>query len=296
MQRIISLVLISMFFWCNSSFCLEDKVVAIVNNEVVTKAELDMYVNLLKAQMSEEEWNDYGISEKKALESLIEDRLVVQEARNRKIEILQRQIDSRISRLKSRFRSKYEFSKFLLQQGLSLLELEERIREQMLSDRLITLEVRNRVIISPAEVTEFYQENIEDFYLPERIRVESIFVRDQDLANEIYTKLETGADFIDMQEQYSKSSSLGLVNRGQLRKDLEEVIFNLEVGRFSKPVEISRGYYIFLLIEKLLPSERKLVEVQDQIYNILMDKKFNEKLEKWIDQIKSKSYIVFKDE
>lgn len=296
MQRIISLVLISIFVWCNSSFCLEDKVVAIVNNEVVTKAELDMYVNLLKAQMSEEEWNDYGISKKKALESLIEDRLVVQEARNRKIEIPQRQIDSRISRLKSRFRSKYEFSKFLLQQGLSLLELEERIREQMLSDRLITLEVRNRVIISPAEVTEFYQENIGDFYLPERIRVESIFVRDQDLANEIYAKLETGADFIVLQEQYSKSSSLGLVNRGQLRKDLEEVIFNLEVGRFSKPVEISRGYYIFLPIEKLLPSERELVEVQDQIYNILLDKKFNEKLEGWIDQIKSKSYIVFKDE
>ncbi|NQU18788.1 peptidyl-prolyl cis-trans isomerase [bacterium] len=296
MQRIISLVLISIFVWCNSSFCLEDKVVAIVNNEVVTKAELDMYVNLLKAQMSEEEWNDYGISEKKALESLIEDRLVVQEARNRKIEIPQRQIDSRISRLKSRFRSKYEFSKFLLQQGLSLLELEERIREQMLSDRLITLEVRNRVIISPAEVTEFYQENIGDFYLPERIRVESIFVRDQDLANEIHAKLETGADFIVLQEQYSKSSSLGLVNRGQLRKDLEEVIFNLEVGRFSKPVEISRGYYIFLPIEKLLPSERELVEVQDQIYNILLDKKFNEKLEGWIDQIKSKSYIVFKDE
>ena len=294
MKRIILLILIFQFFSVHILYGVEDKVVAIINNEAITKAELDSYINLIKLQVGYEGWRQYGMSERKALENLIEDRLVVQEAKRKELEIADRLIESRLEETKSKFGSEFEFSEFLAKQGLSLTELKQRIKEKMLSDKLINIEVRSRIFVSPKEVTEFYQEHINDFYLPERVRLESIFVQDKDLSKQIYERLKEGADFAEFQNKFSEKSSLDLVNRGQLLKEIEDVVFSLDVGEFSKPLEISGGYYIFLAQEKFPPSKKKLIEVQDGIRNILLETRFNTRLKKLIEKLKENSYIVIK--
>ena len=294
MKRIV-LIALMLFTWINSGICLEDKVVAVVNNEVITRAELDMYINLLKVQPKGANSQGDDISVEKALENMIEDRLVVQEAKRLNVEVSDRLIESRIDRIRESFVSESEFLDFLGQQGLSLTELESRIKEQMLSDKLINIQIRNRIFISPAEVTKYYKDNIKDFYLPERLEAESIFVKDKNKADQIYDKLKEGADFSDLKKQYSERSSLGLVSKGQLRKDIEDIIFNLEIGKFSESIKIMDGYYIFLVRKKLSPSEKELTEVQDQIYNGLMGIKFNDKLEKWLKELKDSSYISIKN-
>ena len=279
----------------SNSYCVEDQVMAIVNNEVITEAEFNMYINLLKLQLGQKGWEENGLSEKKALEGLIEDRLIVQEAKNKKIEIEDRMVESRIERIKKGVGSEEGFSQALSKQGLSLSELEERIREQMLSEKLIDQEVRSRILVSPKEVTQYYKDNIKEFYLPEHLEVDSIFVKDQNQAQEIYNKLKEGVDFLDLQKQYSERANLGLVNRGQLRKEIEEAIFSLGIGSFSKPLSVEDGYYIFLVREKIDASQKELIEVQYYISNMLSEKKFSMKMNEWLVNLKNNSYIVIKD-
>lgn len=296
MKKMIFLISALLFLAVNNGHCVEDKVVAVVNNEVITKAELDTYINLLKLQTGYEGWLKSGMTEKNALESLVEDRLILQEAKNKKIGADDRFIESRLQRMKSKFSSEDEFSDFLMQQGVSLSELRESLKGQMLSENLITEEIRNKIFVSPAEVTKYYQEHLTDFYTPERSEVESILVGDKKQAQQIYARLKEGANFTELQKQYSKSSNLGIINRGQLRKELEGVIFSLGVGKFSQPIEISEGYYIFFVRNKFAPAEKELVEVQKNISDMLFEEKFNIKLKDWLGKLKGKSYIVIKDE
>ncbi|MDD5291861.1 MAG: peptidyl-prolyl cis-trans isomerase [Candidatus Omnitrophica bacterium] len=296
MKKIILLSFLILFLSVCCAYSLEDKVVAIVNDEVITKAELNMYISMLKIQITEEGWQKYEMSEKKALENLIENRLILQEAKNNKIEVEDRYVESRLAKMRSNFSSEYEFSDFLARQGFTLSEFRKHMEEQMLADRLIALKIRNRILISPSEVTDYYNKHINDFYFPERIYTDSIFVGTENLAKEVYNKLKGGADFGELQKQYSKRGSLGMVTKGQLLKEIEDAIFNLEVGKFSKPVETSDGFYIFMAKEKLPPSARELKDVQQVIYNIIWENKYSAKLKEFIGQIKEKSYILIKDE
>lgn len=296
MKKIFLLTLIILSIYTFDANGIEDKVVAVINNEAITKAELSTYINMIKLQIGHEGWKQYGMSEKMALENLIEDRLISQEAKRKELEISDRLIEARVDEIKRKLGSEESFSEFLISQGLSLNELKERFKESMLSEKLINMEVRGRIFVSPKEVTEYYQEHIEDFSQEERIKVESIFVESRDTAARIYERLEAGMDFERLQKKYSEKSSLGIVTRGQLIKEIEDVVFNLGLGEFSSPLELSGGYYIFLLKEKLAASKNKLIEIQDNIRNILLDSKYGKRLREFVDKLKANSYIVIKDE
>ncbi len=294
MKKLILMVLISLFLSATNIYGVEDKVIAIVNDEAITKAELNAYVNLIKLQIGYDGWAQFEMTEEKALENLIEDRLILQEAQRNELEIENRLIESRLADTKRRIGSESDFTSFLASQGISLSDLRQKIKEKMLSEKLVNIKVRSRIFVSPREVTEFYKENIDEFYSPEQVRLESIFVGDKDTAQKIYQRLKEGADFTSLQEKYSEKSNLGLVSKGQLLKQIEDVIFALKVEEFSAPVEISDGYYVFLVKEKIESSHLKLIEAQDDIHNMLLDKKFNAKLLEFINELKNKSYLSYK--
>lgn len=295
MKKTFLLTIALILFSVQLVYSVEDKVIAIINNEAITKAELDTYVNVIKMQIGYDGWRQFEMSEQKALDSLIEDKLILQEAKRKNIEVSDRLIEARVEEVRRRLGTEEEFSNFLASQGFSLNELKKRFKENMLSEKLVNIEVRSRIFISPKEVTEFYQSHIEEFSMPERVRLESIFVKSKDAADNIYQKLKEGADFIELQKKYSEKSSVGIVNRGQLIKDADSIVFRLNIDEFSTPLETSGGYYIFLVKEKIASSQTKLVEVQDKIRSVLMDIKFKEKLKELINKLKANSYIVIKD-
>ena len=77
----------------------------------------------------------------------------------------------------------------------------------------------------------------------------------------------------------------------ELRKEIEHTVFNLKIGEISNPVKIDDKYYIFKL-NNINPSKQlNLSEVQDKINAFLFDRKFQEELKKWLDELKKESYI-----
>jgi parvulin-like peptidyl-prolyl isomerase len=198
--------------------------------------------------------------------------------------------------MKKRFLSEEDFIDFLSTQGLSLTEFRDYLKDQMLNEILINAEIKSRIIISPSEVTKYYESHAADFYFPERARVESIFVNNENTAREVYRKLQSGADFAELRKGYSKRTDLGVVAKGQLRKEIEDVIFNLGVGKFSRPFETSEGYYIFLVKEKIPPSQRALIEVQPTVYDKIWQDKFNAKFKGFMQELKDKAFVQIKYE
>jgi parvulin-like peptidyl-prolyl isomerase len=227
------------------------------------------------------------------LDKLIEDRLILQEAKKSKLEPDQNRVKAKINELKSRYPSSREFEVSLLGQGLTEADIESRLKEQLLTYNIIDLKVKKKIVVNPIEVTDFYQKNIQDFVLPSQREFTYIMVNDIKLAQAISQELKNGQALGDLAKKNNLELDKLVVSQasGQLREDIEEAIFKLKIGEVSHVLAIQGNYYIFMF-NSIIPSRQQtLAEVQEDIYQLLFNQKFKEELTQWLDELKKHSYI-----
>ncbi len=275
----------------------QSKIIAVVNNEVITRKDLDDFVNFMRVQLSREydqKKLDNKIQEMKSdlLDRLIEDRLILQEAKKNNVKVEESRVKARLDEIKKGYPSEADFNSALAKQGLVIADLEARMRDQLLMRAIIETKVRSAVVVNPGEITDFYYKNIVEFRVPEQREFESIAIEGEALAGEVYDKLKAGLSLIDLSIQYSlKISKLTAAAGGELRKDIEQSVFGLGEGQFSQPIKIDDSYYIFKL-DAITPSkERSFSDVQNNIYNYIFEQKLQEQLVNWLEGLKKHSYI-----
>ncbi len=110
------------------------------------------------------------------------------------------------------------------------------------------------------QIAEYYQIHQNDFRSGEEVRVRQILVHDENLANEIVTKLKRGASFEDLSEEHSlapnakKGGEIGFVSRGELPKMFEDEIFALKPGAVSNVIRTDASFHIFKVDERRAPG------------------------------------------
>ncbi|MBM3255707.1 MAG: hypothetical protein FJZ08_05340 [Candidatus Omnitrophica bacterium] len=275
----------------------QEKIIAIVNSDVITQKDLDDFVNFTRMQLSEQ-YQGKELEEKTAslksdlLNKLIEDRIILQEAKKSKIKIDEAKVRQRVAEVKTRYPSEAEFQQALSNQGLVQADVEARIREQILMYSIIEFKVKSKIGINPAEVTDFYQKNQQLFNLTEQRDFISVSLEEEYKAREIFNKLKKGAGFEELSKEYSfVVDRLDAVVEAQLKKDVADALFKIKLGELAGPLKIEDKYYIFKLDKIIPPRPKELSEVQDKIYSFLSEKKTQEALIKWLSEIKSNSYI-----
>jgi parvulin-like peptidyl-prolyl isomerase len=274
-----------------------DKIAAIVNGDVITEDEVGTFMKL--TDMAEESGlptNDPKKLRLELLNRMVEDRLILQEAQAMGLKADEKVVEDRIKDIKMRAGSELAFDMALKQQGFSLSELRKKLRNQLLIFMAVQREVKSKVLVSPKEVTNYYESNRAKFISPESVSVDSIFVKDKEALSKVEALLSEGKDFNEVAREYSQKSNLGTIARGQLKKELEDVLFSLESGVCSSPVSVENGFYIFLLKEKMPVSERSIDEVKNTIALMLEDQKTEKKLKEWLEALKDKAYISVREE
>ncbi|MFH1441782.1 MAG: peptidyl-prolyl cis-trans isomerase [Candidatus Omnitrophota bacterium] len=274
----------------------QDKIIAIVNKDVITQKDLRDFMNFMKIQLSKEYSgnaleNHIQSMKSDLLNKLIEDKIILQEAKKERINIDDNRIKAKIDEIKKDYPSEEIFLEILKRQGMVLADIESKIKEQMLTYLVVENKIRREILINPVEITKFYQEHVEEFKQPELKVFNSIDTRDKDLAEEISTELKKNPGFNEIAKRYSLSIDTLEVKQNQLKKDIEEKIFRLKPGGISKPVKIGDKYYIFQLKEIIPEQQQQLSEVQNRIYEFLYEQEMQEKLTKWLNELKNKSYI-----
>ncbi|MBI4972472.1 MAG: peptidyl-prolyl cis-trans isomerase [Candidatus Omnitrophica bacterium] len=276
----------------------QDKIIAIVNDEVITQKDLDDFLNFTRMQLSAEYNNEKDLEKEleslktDLLDKLIEDRLILQEAKKNKIIIDHNRIKAKIDEIRSHYGSGQEFQLALREQGLSQADIEARAQDQLLMYSIIDLKVRSKISVYPAEITDFYQNNNEEFITLQQREVESLAVASNSLAKDLSQILRQGGDINDLAKQRSlEVNKMTVYKGGELRRDVEEAIFKLKIGEVSGPIEAGETYYIFRLVKIIPPRKQTLSEVQDRIYQYLFNKKMQEELINWLAELKRQAYI-----
>lgn len=293
--RLCALVALCLYAFAPVSFA-QDKIIAIINNDIVTQKDLDDFVNFMRMQMNAE----YGASraeskiesmKKELLDKLIEDKVILQEAKKANIKIDDNRIKGKIEEARRRYRSDIEFQEALKRQGLVQADLETKIREQMMMYAIIDSKVRSSIVTSPSEVTDYYQKHSEEFKSPKIWELSACIGEGQEVISKIWQGLKKGRTLEELANENQLTVNKITMKQGQLKKELEDSIVGLKERDFTETLKIEDKYYVFRLDSITLPKQESLAEAQDSIYTFLYNKKMQENLSKWLDGLKKQTYI-----
>lgn len=295
---------------------LLDQVVAIVNDEPITQSELDVTMRPVyedyKSQYSGEALME-ALTEarRKLLNQMIEDKLVYQEAKNQKIEPDIDQVDKQLDDLKSKFKSENDLEDTLAKEGMSLSAMRERLERQSVIQHLHDMEVRAKVVVSPLEVEQFYQDHSNEFSSDELIRVRSITIKKSEEAREkgltdeaAKAKIENlrkralaGQSFESLSTEFSEDTSAkngGLsdwIKAGDMIPEIDHVIFRLKKGGLSDVIETPMGYHIFRIEDKKDKYKKSFNEAREMIYSKIFREKSIKRFQEWMNELKRNAYV-----
>ena len=300
------LVLILCLFFANLGFSEEsipkrpEGLVAIVNNDIITRRDLDAFINFMRMQLrseySEEETEErIDLMQVDLIEKLIEDKLILQAAYEEEIVIEQAKVDARLNQIRREYLTEEDLRDALLLQGLTLADVEMKIKEQILMVDIIERKIRSGIEIQPIEITEYYNSNNQDFNRPAQRFLRYALVENPVLGKKIRRTIDGYKDLDDLAvTHYLKIVDLGWSDRKQLKKEITDLVFNLGGGEMATFVEDGDKFYFFEVKEIRPEGKAPIEQVQAKIYDLLFKIKMQDSLVEWLDQLRSEAYILKK--
>ena len=166
----------------NSKTEVVDRILAFVNDDIVTLSELN---EATKAFVAAREQNPFMREQDRSIESirrnildnLINERLTKQEVTRLKILIREEEVDEAIATVmeENRF-SEETLEAQLRKEGRTIEDLRGQVRKNLELNRLINREVRSKTVVTDDLVEEYYHSNIKEFKGKERWRLQDIFL------------------------------------------------------------------------------------------------------------------------
>jgi len=291
-----------------------NKVVAVVNNEVITKQDVDQLLGVLYAQYVHEFAGDELLQKmeevkKDILRQIIEDKLILSRAKELNIKIREEDIEGKLADIKDGFPSEEEFFKVLDTQGITVADLKKRYNDQLMMKKVVDFEVSAKADVLPSEVREYYEKHRKEYKLDTKYKVRHILIKAEgDVgfelakveAQDIYDRLKDGHDFGELATKYSQGPNreqggdMDYIETGEMLKELDEAMVTLGPGKFSPPIKTRIGYHILKVEDIKSLGYRSFEESQNNIKNMLMNMRFKERLNEWLGELRKEAYISIK--
>jgi len=272
-----------------------DYIVATVNGEVITYNQFRQRVFEVReaykeVYSGEELEKQFGDRKKSILNDLIEERLLLGEAKRENIEVDKIEIEKMLNIAKSKFKSLDDFHRVLRNEGLTLETLEKEYKQRLMIKKIIQFKVNSRVRIEDYEISQYYQAHKKNFFEPEQVKIRQILVKMGDsekaakqTAQSILKRIK-GGENVEWED-------LDFINTSELLPELGVAISKLEINEISSLVRTQTGYHIMRLEGRKLPRARKLPEVRDEISRILFSKKADRIYSNFVNTLKKEADI-----
>lgn len=292
---------------------LLDRVVAIVNHDVITWSELYKSMEAdaspkLKELSTDERRKIFRENEAYFLEMLINGKLQLQEAKTVGLRVSDEELQEAVNNIKKKYSmTDTALSESLKSEGFTYDEYKKRLWEQIMIGKVVAVQVRNRIVVTDDDIRRFLSDNREALDAMESYTISQIFFKRQkngetgsieEKAGELLGKLEKGESFSDLAKQYSEDPSsrtggqLGTLKKNQLGKEFIEILSTMKPGDVSRPFWTERGLHIIKLESGTAP--RSTDEVWEEAKKMLNNKIFTEKYNAWIKSLREKSFIEVK--
>lgn len=259
--------------------------IARVNNRAIYQKNLDDMIHIYRQQSGKKE---ISTAEKKnLLDRIIQNFLLLEEAKLRNIRVTDNQLDQQIKELKKQFKNEDDFMESLKKNDIELDEFRKEIRKSLLIQMITDQEIKQHLKLTAEQMEGYYRDNIDKMKTPPMIRARHILVSfkknkteeaARKKADEVLKKIKSGKDFEELAREYSdcpsgeKGGDLGFFSRGQMVPEFENTAFQLTGGQVSEPVKTRFGYHIIRVDETRDEKNLEYGEAKPYIEKILYQK------------------------
>lgn len=291
-----------------------NKIVAIVNNDIITLYELNKRIKEMTGRnpllIKKYDKDSYKKLCYKVLNILIDNKIAEKKAKELGIKVSDSDIDEEIKRIEqAQGLNHKQFLKMIRKNGMTYKEYRDQIKKSIERMQLVEFEVKSRIIISDKKIKQYYEAHKNEFRTGEKIRLASIvlklnnpnsFYEMQSLMRRsqvIMSRLKAGQDFSELAEQFSEGpgsnngGDLGYFEPKELDPQLRKVVEKMRVGDISGPIMRPFGIQIIKLLDRKKAGIKPLKEVRDYIRRILYNKEIDKRYSSWINGLKQKAYI-----
>jgi peptidyl-prolyl cis-trans isomerase SurA len=304
-----------------ASALVVEEIVARVNNEIITRSEL------AKARASAEEDAkqecegkctpeqlriDVEDRQKNALRDLIDQSLLAQRGKDMGVSV-EPEVIKKLDqiRIQNKLASMEELEKAVSGQGLNWEDFKDNIRKGLLTQRVISSEVGSHITIGKEEIEKFYNDHKKEYVRPEQVALREIEVstegkKDTDLpdlkkkAETALKRVKDGEDFGEIAKRFSDGGTakqggfLGVYKRGELSKELEEIVFKMKKNDLTDVMDTKQGYLVLQVLEHYDEGEQPLNKVENEIMEKLYSGRMEPALRAYLKTLREQSYVVIK--
>jgi len=307
---------------------LADGIAAVVNDKVITYVQINQQVaeteKLLRQNLQGEElFQRVKEAKLNVLKALIDRELIIQDFKTQGGFIPDTYTTERINDI---VRNEYggdrvAFIKTLYERGVTMQKYKDEIQDNAIVGYMRNKNVVQTVLVSPYQIEEYYQQNLRLFQQDEQIKVSTIVLRkalfpsqkigpdgkqisydpQEEIAQEILYKLDTGADFADLARAYSEAGNkddggeLGWVTQNgktAIRADLWDAIAKLQPSQHTDVIATTDGFYYIVQVEdRKKAAMTPLEDVRAQIEQTVINEESQVRQQQWLDSLRAKAFI-----
>jgi peptidyl-prolyl cis-trans isomerase SurA len=280
-----------------------DRVVAVVNDEVITLSDLQREEALYNKRNEIKQDSQY------ILEDMIDRKLQMAAAKRTGMDVTDKELSEAMDDVMKRNNmDTAKFSAAVGKEGLTLEQYKNELREQMTLSRLFNKFIRSGITIDEGEARSFYEKNIKAYTLPEEIRLRQIFIPVPGKANSeqaaaikqkaqaVYERAKKGEDFEKLVGEVSKGvtaaqdGDLGYIQRDQVIPAIAAAIKSLKTGEVTKPF-LSAGGYNIILLEEVRTPVKPYDKVREELMTMLYQQKMEHTYRSWLQTLRGESNI-----
>jgi peptidyl-prolyl cis-trans isomerase SurA len=297
-----------------------EEIIARVNNEIITSSEYSKAEQSLREEITQgcagcsaaQIDSAYNEQHKDILRGLIDQALLVQRAKDMGVSVetqLVKQLDQ--TRQQHNLPSMEALEKAVESSGISWEEYKSSLRNNLMTQDVIRKEVGGRIAVDPADLKKFYEEHKADFVRPEQVYMSEILVSTEGKspdeypalkkkAEDMLDRIKKGEDFGEMAKRYSEGQTakqggdMGGFGKGQLAKQLEDQVFQMNRGDMTGVIQTKAGFEILKVEEHYQAGQQPFDKVENEITNKFYQERMQPALRSYLAELREESYLTIK--
>ena len=302
---------------------LVDKVVAVVNDEVITLSEVEeeaarAYQSLAKEYSGKKLADSLAEAKGEILDSMIDRRLINQKAKQHNTTVTEEEITTAYENTRNRLSlDPAQFREKLAGSGLTEELYRKQLKDQILQSKLISYDVRAKVVVTEEMMKDYFDEHYAakkekgSYYLlqmgfiwktdrddPEKFAAAKKETRKK--AEHILDQVRRGEDFKTLAKKFSDLPSagdggdIGVLGLEDMAPAMRTAISPLEPGELTDIIETASGFQFYKVLsgeEKEKASSTSFEGVKDEIREKLYDEKMKAAYSEWVKKLKEDAFI-----
>jgi peptidyl-prolyl cis-trans isomerase SurA len=295
-----------------------DRIVAVVNGEVITLSEMDeakarnrLHLDIPDPVRVSSTDSDPAPTDREILNRLIDQKLQVQMARKNGIEVEPSEVDKLLAEIRNngRYYTETDLQEALGREQLSLDRYRKDVENEIMILKLANREIKSGIFIDQKELRVYYDDHQDRFRMPDSVHLRQILLRVQneeqepevmEKARQLVARIRAGEDFQMLAKGFSEGpdakdgGDLGFLEKDHLLPAVSQALNGLEAGGLTDPVRTAVGVQIFR-VEELTEGKFKPFEsVEDEIRDTLYQEQALRRYEAWLQTIRNSAQVEIK--